>query len=139
MPTSQCGRQSSWLTNSADHLVRLEEERGRDREAEGLRSPEVEDQLELHGLFYREVGWFHPLGNNNQFHELSPNSKLSGFPWREHAIVRPDAPFHTGTTPPPAMPGSRTLHSSGTHHTHNETHRMTSPPALTLTARVRLW
>jgi len=30
----------------------------------------------------------HPLGNNNQFHEFSPNSKVSGLPWREHAVVR---------------------------------------------------
>jgi ABC-type uncharacterized transport system fused permease/ATPase subunit len=25
----------------------------------------------------------HPLGNNNQFHGLSPNSKVLGFPWRD--------------------------------------------------------
>ena len=32
----------------------------------------------------------HPLGNNNQFHGLSPNSKVSGFPWRDQCLVRPD-------------------------------------------------
>src|SRR5215510_16420114 len=30
----------------------------------------------------------HPLGNNNQFHEITLNSKVSGLPWREHAVVR---------------------------------------------------
>src|SRR4029453_6776736 len=30
----------------------------------------------------------HPLGHNNQFHEITLNSKASGFPWREHAVVR---------------------------------------------------
>jgi hypothetical protein len=30
----------------------------------------------------------HPLGNINQFHGFSPNSKVSGLPWREQANVR---------------------------------------------------
>src|SRR5262249_12488360 len=30
----------------------------------------------------------HPLGNNNQFHEITLNSKVAGLPWREHARVR---------------------------------------------------
>ncbi len=30
----------------------------------------------------------HPLGNNNQFHEITLNSKVSGLPWREQAMVR---------------------------------------------------
>src|SRR5215831_10961972 len=30
----------------------------------------------------------HPLGNNNQFHEITLHSKVSGLPWREHALVR---------------------------------------------------
>src|SRR6266705_617637 len=30
----------------------------------------------------------HPLGSNNQFHGFSPTPKVSGFPWREHALVR---------------------------------------------------
>src|SRR5215510_11664045 len=30
----------------------------------------------------------HPLGNNNHFHEITLNSKVSGLPWREHALVR---------------------------------------------------
>src|SRR5215831_11975120 len=46
---------------------------------------------------------------------------------RLHAIVRPDAPFHTGTTPAPATPGNRARHSSRMLHTLHETHRMTSP------------
>src|SRR5215831_1904630 len=29
----------------------------------------------------------HPLGNNNQFHEITLNSKVLGLPWREHAVV----------------------------------------------------
>ena len=31
----------------------------------------------------------YPLGNNNQFHRISPTPKVSGLPWREHAVVRP--------------------------------------------------
>jgi hypothetical protein len=42
-------------------------------------------------LDFRQVGLAphraHPLGNNNQFHGLTPNSKVSGLPWREHAAV----------------------------------------------------
>jgi hypothetical protein len=30
----------------------------------------------------------HPLGNINQFHRISPTPKVSGLPWREHALVR---------------------------------------------------
>ena len=30
----------------------------------------------------------HPLGNNNQFHGISPNSKVSGLPWHEQRLVR---------------------------------------------------
>jgi hypothetical protein len=56
MPTSQCGRQSSWFTSSADHLVRLEEERRRDGEAQGLGGLEVDDQLERRGLLHGQVG-----------------------------------------------------------------------------------
>ena len=29
----------------------------------------------------------HPRGNNNQFHRISPTPKVSGLPWREHALV----------------------------------------------------
>ena len=34
--------------------------------------------------------WYgaHPLGNSNQFHGISPNAKVSGFPWHEHADYR---------------------------------------------------
>src|SRR5262249_32695638 len=31
----------------------------------------------------------HPLGNNNQFHRIAPNSKVSGLPWHEQCVVRP--------------------------------------------------
>jgi hypothetical protein len=30
----------------------------------------------------------HPLGNNNLFHGVISNPKVSGFPWREQALVR---------------------------------------------------
>jgi hypothetical protein len=44
------------------------------------------------GLGVSQVGLVlirtHPLGNNNQFHEITLNSKASGLPWREHAFVR---------------------------------------------------
>ena len=30
----------------------------------------------------------HPLGNINQFHEITLNSKVSGLPWREQRFVR---------------------------------------------------
>ena len=43
-------------------------------------------------LGVRQVGLVlirtHPLGNTNQFHEITLNSKVSGLPWREHAVVR---------------------------------------------------
>src|SRR6266478_265440 len=32
----------------------------------------------------------HPLGNNNPFHGVTSNPKVSGLPWREQAIVRQD-------------------------------------------------
>src|SRR5712692_3896223 len=39
-----------------DHLVRLEEERRGDREAERLGGLEIDDELELHRPFHRQVG-----------------------------------------------------------------------------------
>ncbi len=42
------------------------------------------------GLDVRQVGFArcaHPLGNINQFHGFSPNSKVSGLPWREQTLV----------------------------------------------------
>src|SRR4029453_10405837 len=30
----------------------------------------------------------HPLGNNNQFHGIAPNSKVSDLPWHEQRLVR---------------------------------------------------
>ena len=58
----------------------------------------------------------YPLGNINQFHEITLNSKASGLPWREQAIVRcrtslrppscsPDVP--TGSPHPPEPPQHR--------------------------------
>jgi hypothetical protein len=31
----------------------------------------------------------HPLGNINQFHGYTSTPKVSGLPWREHAVARP--------------------------------------------------
>jgi hypothetical protein len=31
----------------------------------------------------------HPLGNNNPFHGVAPNSKVSGLPWRDQWLIRP--------------------------------------------------
>ena len=43
-------------------------------------------------LGFRQVGLeptgLHPLGNSNQFHGIAPNSKVSGFPWRDQCLVR---------------------------------------------------
>src|SRR5262247_4141899 len=46
---------------SFDHLIRPLQERRRDREAESLGGLEVDDQLELNGLFDRKVGGFGAL------------------------------------------------------------------------------
>jgi hypothetical protein len=48
---------------SLDDLVRPHENRLRDRQAEGLRGLEVDDQLELCGLLNREVGGLRALQN----------------------------------------------------------------------------
>src|SRR5215510_7250035 len=56
MPPSQCGRQSSWLTSSPDHLVCLKEDGWGHGEADGLGSLEVDDQRELGGLLHGHVG-----------------------------------------------------------------------------------
>jgi hypothetical protein len=38
------------------------------------------------------VNYFFPVlkdaGNNNQFHGVTSNPKVSGLPWREHDVVR---------------------------------------------------
>src|SRR5436309_10473546 len=44
-----------------DHLVRLEEDRLRDREAEHLRGLDVDHQLELCGLLDGKIAWPGPL------------------------------------------------------------------------------
>src|SRR5215472_1506448 len=46
-----------------DHLIRPQEERLRDRQSEGLGGLEVDDELELGGLLYREVAGLRPLQN----------------------------------------------------------------------------
>jgi hypothetical protein len=63
MPTSQCGRQSSWLTSSPDHLIGLEEEGRGDGEAKGLGGLEVNDQFELMGALHRQVCRFGTFQN----------------------------------------------------------------------------
>jgi hypothetical protein len=40
-----------------DHLVRLEQERRRDREAQGLGGLQVDDEIELHRPLHRQVPW----------------------------------------------------------------------------------
>src|SRR5437867_1154937 len=45
----------------ADHLIRLEEDRRRNGEPQGLSGFEVNDQLELRGLLYGQVGGLGPL------------------------------------------------------------------------------
>ena len=51
---SRCIRK---LAGSPDHLVRLEQQRRRDGETEGMGGLEVDDQLELRGLLHRQVAW----------------------------------------------------------------------------------
>ena len=58
MPLSQCGRQSSWLTSSPDHLIGLQEDGRGNRQTKGLGGLQVDDQLELGGLLHGEVGRF---------------------------------------------------------------------------------
>src|SRR5215207_2832930 len=48
---------------SFDHLIRAGEERGRDAQAEGLRGPEVDGQLELSWLFHRQLAGLLTLEN----------------------------------------------------------------------------
>src|SRR5713101_1783540 len=49
----------SWI----NHLIRPLQERRRDREAQVLGGLEVDEQLELGGLLYRQVGWLGAIGN----------------------------------------------------------------------------
>src|SRR5215831_10827000 len=63
----------------------------------------------------------HPLGNNSPFHGVISNPKVSGLPWREHALVRPSAaaPPHIQKELPPAFPwealgGCTATHTEGT-------------------------
>src|SRR5215468_8484840 len=62
-PTSQCGRQSSWLISSANHLVRQEEKCRGNRETESLGRLEVNHQLELCWLLDRQVGGLYAFQN----------------------------------------------------------------------------
>src|SRR4029453_11904554 len=56
--TSQCVCQSSQLTGSPDHLVRLEQEAWGGRQAKGLGGLQGDDELELRRLLHGEIGWF---------------------------------------------------------------------------------
>ena len=46
---------ASGIAPSLDHLIRPQQQRRRDRQAEGLGGLEVDDQLELRGLLDREA------------------------------------------------------------------------------------
>ena len=48
---------------SLDHLIRPPQQRRGDRQAEGLRGLEVDDEIELVGLLNGEVGGLRPLEN----------------------------------------------------------------------------
>jgi len=56
VPTSHWEHQSSWLTSSANHLVRQHEEGRGNGETEGLGGLEVDDELKLCGLLDRQIG-----------------------------------------------------------------------------------
>src|SRR5262249_58969041 len=58
VPTSHWEHQSSWLTSSANHLVRLEEEGGGNREAERLGGLQVNNKVEFRGPLHGQVGRF---------------------------------------------------------------------------------
>src|SRR5215470_677819 len=55
---SRCLRK---LVGLPDHLVRLEQQRRRDGETEGLGGLEVDDQLELRGLLHGQIRGLGPL------------------------------------------------------------------------------
>jgi hypothetical protein len=61
---------------------------------------------------------FHPLGNNNQFHAFTPNSKASRLSWREHALVgKGFAKAQEITSPPSSAQSAATpLPSQGKRH-----------------------
>ena len=51
----------SSLIGSLDDLVRQDQERRENREAERFRRLEVDDELKLHGLHHRQIGRFGAL------------------------------------------------------------------------------
>ena len=59
----------AWLF---DHLIRLEEERRGDRQAERLGGLEIEDQLEGHGPFDGQVGGLGPFEELIYEHGAAP-------------------------------------------------------------------
>ena len=61
---SRCIRKVASLP---DHLIRLEEDHRGDGQAQFLRGLQVDDQLELHGPFHREIGWLGTLEDLAQF------------------------------------------------------------------------
>ena len=62
-----------------DHLVGAGEKSRRDREAEGARGPEIDDELELGRLPHREVGW--------SFSFQNPASVKTGLPIHSIRLV----------------------------------------------------
>src|SRR5881397_2132666 len=54
-PTGLAPARRTCLLWTRDHLIRPQQQRGRDREAEGLGGLEVDDQLELGRLLERQI------------------------------------------------------------------------------------
>src|SRR5262249_498002 len=69
---------------SADHLIRLEEKRRRNREPERFGGLEVDDQPELHGLLYRQVSG---LGAFEDFVHISSGAVVH---CREGCAIEPE-------------------------------------------------
>src|SRR5207247_741111 len=63
VPTSHWEHQSSWLTSSANHLVRQDEDHRGDGDPQGLGGLEVNAAFELHGLLHGQVPWLRPFEN----------------------------------------------------------------------------
>jgi hypothetical protein len=93
-------------TSSLDlfnHLIRSREERRGDRQAEGLRGLQIDDQLELRGLLHGQVGG-HP-------HRGAVGSRLRGrrsgrqveMPTRVQPLPVTSDEYLSQTTPPRAL------------------------------------
>jgi hypothetical protein len=77
-----CRRAGIWLCGSAAHLVRLEEERWRDGQAEGLGRLQVDDPLEPHDLLHRQGARFRTLS------QVIPEGRYPAVPLRQARAVR---------------------------------------------------